>query len=457
MRKLVTTSSVLTIAVALTACGGGNGAKGEAGASGALEKAVQAVVTDKKDVTISFWTSTGASNLPFLERMVDDFRTQYPNIKVDFSAQGRVDELAKKLTQNIVSKSTPTLSNLDASTFPEYIDSGAIVDLQPYYADGKIGFSGEEQADFYPIYLDEAKSFGPEGTLYGFPTNKKTTDVLVYNKTYFDGKGWTAPSTWDDVVKDSQTIKDDTGKPGFSFDNSYGDAAFKLMSQQWGSPYVAADGTADINNDATKDALAFYKGNMTKGYFTMPALMPSAGGKTSSNGFVMEETYMYVGAAAGVPFAIPNPKAGQKQFDLGVAPVPQKDPAKPVALSKGEDYAIFANATDEQRVAAWLLIKFLSGAEENADWLINSGNLPIRKSMLEVPAYKQFLASDKSDPKKYYMAAAVKAALATPMTYDKVTAKSGDIATETGNLWESVMIGGGDIASLLSQAAEKVK
>ncbi|MCM3626278.1 extracellular solute-binding protein [Paenibacillus glycanilyticus] len=461
MKRSMKIGAALLLAGTMVACsnnGNVNDANSGQEQTSNLEKAIQAVVTDKKEVSISFWTGTGANNFPFMESMVKDFQTKYPNIKVEFSNQGRIDELTKKLTQNIVSKSTPTLSNLDASSFPEYINSDAIVDLLPYYNNSSIGFTNEEQGNFYQNYINEAKSFGPEGTMYGFPTNKKTTDVLVYNKTFFDKKGWKAPQTWDEVARYSQIIKEETGKPGFSFDNSYGDAAFKLMSQQWGSPYIAADGTIDINNEGTKEAMKFYKENMDKGTFTMPALMPSAGGKNSSDGFVMEETYMFVGAAAGVTFAIPNPASGHKDFEIGVAPVPQKDLAKPIALSKGEDYAIFSNATDEERVAAWLLIKFMSDPEENANWLVNTGNLPISKAMLDVPTYKQFLDSDKTNPKSYYMAAAVNAAISNDyMTYNKVTVKSGSLSTETGNLWEATMIGGGDIDALLPQTAEKLK
>lgn len=457
LKNLVAVTLALVTMTSLAACGN-NSMSSDNQSQDKLQKAIKAVVTDKKEVSISFWTGTGANNFPYLEKMVKNFQASYPNIKVDFSNQGKIDELTKKLTQNIVSKSTPTLSNLDSSSFPEYINSHAIVDLMPYYNEGTIGFTKEEKEKLFTNYIEEVKSFGPSGTMYGFPTNKKTTDVLVYNKTYFDKKGWQAPKTWDDVVKYSKLIKEDTGKPGFSYDNSYGDAAFKLMSQQWGSPYTKADGTIDINNDASKAALKFYKDNMNQGYFTMPALMKSAGGKNSSNGFVNEETYMFVGAAAGVPFAVPNPKSGNKEFELGVAPIPQKDLQKSFALSKGEDYAIFSNATDEERVAAWLLIKFMSDAKENTEWLTRTGNLPISKTMLEIPAYQQFLNSDKSNPNNFYLAAGVKAALATEnLSYNKVIAKSSMLATNTGSMWESIMIGGGDISTLLQQTADSLK
>lgn len=422
-----------------------------------LEAAVQSVVVDRKEVSISFWTGTGAANFPVLEKMVADFQTVYPHIKVEFSNQGPIGELTVKLTQNIVAKSTPTLSNIDAITFPEYISSQAIVDLLPYYEDGTIGLSGQEGAIF-PHYIEEVKSLGPEGTMYGFPTNKKTADVLVYNKTYFDSKGWAAPKTWDEVVSYSMTIHEETGMPGFSFDNAYGDAPFKLLSQQWGSPYIQADGSIDINNEAGREALKFYKDNMTQGYFTMPALMPSAGGKYSSNGFVMEETYMFVGAAAGIQFSLPKPDSGHKDFEVGVAPVPQKESSDPVYFTKGENYVVFSNATEEERVAAWLLISFMSDAKHNVEWLTSTGNMPLGQSMLEEPAYKAFLEAAPSAAPEYYKAAAVNAVLSVgELSYNPVISQSGKLADEVGKLWEAVMIGGGDADQLLQETADMLK
>lgn len=421
----------------------------------ALETAIENVLTDKQEVDITFWTGTGSANYPYLEAMVEAFEAEYPNIKVDFSNQGAITDLTDKLTQNIVSASTPQLSNINAATFPEYIASGAIVDLSEYYNDPTIGFTQDEQADFFQNYLDEVESFGGEGTMYGFPTNKKTTDIFVYNKTYFDEKGWSAPTTWDQVVEYSKVIYEETGMPGFSYDTSYGEAAFKTLSTQFGSPYVTSGGTVDIDNQASIDALTFYKDNVDAGYFTLPALMPSAGGNNSSSGFVMQECYMFVGAAAGIAYALPNAEKGQEEFEVGVAPIPQADTDSPVAFSKGEDYVMFANSTDEQRVATWLLIKFLSTAENNVDWLVNTGNLPISASMVENSDYQAFLNMENDGSAAYYKAAAVNAALEMNdyMRFDVAFAQSGELATEVGNMWKSIMVGGADIASTLEATA----
>lgn len=472
IRKNVVFVLTAVFVVSLAACAGNNGSKNApaattpaagntagtpeaAGTDSGLQKAVKRVLEDKEAVNISFWTSTGQRNYPYLEAMTAAFEAEYPNIKVELSYQGAVADLMDKLTQNIVSRSTPTLSNLSPTYFPEYVNSGAIVDLMPFYMDAEIGFTESEKAAFYPFYLEEAMSFGAAGTMYGFPTNKKTADVLFYNKTYFDEQGWEAPATWEDVAGYSKIIKEKTGAPGFSYDVAYAEAAFKLLSMQYGSPYMAADGSPEIDNEASRKALRFYKENFDAGYFTMPSEMPSAGGNYSNSGFVVGECYMFVGAAAGAPYSIPNEESGHTMFEVGIRAVPQLEGGRKLAFSKGEDYCIFANASLEEQVAAWLLVKFMSRDDQNVEWLIHTGNLPITNTISKVPEYKAFLDHENDGSEDYYKAAAVNAALgmADFMSYEQVSDNSSALATNCGAMWKAVIIGGADLDQSLAEAA----
>jgi multiple sugar transport system substrate-binding protein len=52
--------------------------------------------------------------------------------------------------------------------------------------------------------------------------------------------------------------------------------------------------------------------------------------------------------------------------------------------------AIPALASEEQREAAFKWFKFFTNAENTADWSINSGYIPVRKSAQEVPAFQAF-------------------------------------------------------------------
>jgi len=461
LKKILACAMVVIMSVNLGACGSGaESAPTPTSPAEASEMAaaIKSVLDDKKEVKISFWTGTGQQNFPFIEKMVNEFQKEYPNIAVDFTNQGPVIDLMDKLTQNIVSKTTPTLSNINPTYFLDYIDSEAIIDLKPYYDNAEIGYTDGEKQNFYPYLMEEASKFGPDGTMYGFPTTKKTAEVLIYNKEFFDAHNWEAPVTWDEVAEYSRQIKEETGMPGFSFDIAYVESAFKTLSMQWGSPYLTEDGAADINNEASREAIQFYKTNYDLGYFTTPPDMPSAGGNYSNSGFVVGECYMYVGAAAGIYYAIPKEESGHRIFEVGVAPIPQKDPNHPIAFSTGEDYCIFSNSTAEERVAAWLLIQFLNRDDQNVEWLINTGNLPITSSMVEQPEYKAFLEAEADGSIDYYRAASINAALKMSgyTRYQQVSPISATLASECGTMWQSVIIGGADMDTALEAVAAKV-
>lgn len=420
-----------------------------------LEDAIKSVVVDKNEVNISFWTGTGANNFPYLEAIVNNFQEAYPNIHVDFQNQGAINDLMTKLTQNIVARQTPTLSNVNPTYFKEFIDAGAVVDMAPYYNDATVGYTDEEKAAFIQSNLKEAESFGGEGTLYGFPTNKKTADILFYNKTFFDAHGWTAPSTWEEVLEYSKAIYEETGKPGFSYDVAYAESAFRLMSMQWGSEYITDDGSVAIDNDASREALKFYKDAFDAGYFSLPSEMPSsAGGNYSNKAFVEQECYMYVGSAAGAPYGVPSADKGQEVFEVGSAPVPQKADGVKLAFNKGEDYCIFSNTTEEERVAAWLLVKFLSSDEQNADWLIATGNLPVTTTINNNEKFNAYLNTENDGSVLYYKAIAVKAVLDMNdyITFEKQTPVTASLAKAAGTMFQSVIIGGMDIDDALAQA-----
>lgn len=462
MKKARFAFLLLCLALLTAGCGGGNSSQDGADAAlseNQMTQAIQKVLVDKEDVSISFWTGTGASNFPYLEAIVQAFQEEYPNIHVDFQNQGPVTDLMDKLTQNIVAKTTPTLSNINPTYFLEYIDSGAIIDLAPYYNHGEIGFTSEEKAAFLPNFIREAESFGGQGTMYGFPTNKKTTEVLFYNKTYFDSKGWSAPETWDEVAEYSRMIKEDTGMPGFSYDVAYGEGAFHLLSMQWGSPYIDENGAA-IDNDASREAIRFYKENYDAGCFTMPSDLPSSnGGNYSNSGFANKECYMYVGSAAGAQYGIPDPEKGQEVFEVGITPLPQKDSAHKLVFSRGEDYCIFSNARPEERVAAWMLIKFLSRDDQNVEWLIATGNLPITSTMAEHPDYQAFLSTPNDGSKQYYTASEINASLEMTayMTSEATTKATSSLAKAAGEMWKAIIIGGQDIDSAIADAAAQVQ
>ena len=60
-------------------------------------------------------------------------------------------------------------------------------------------------SDFLESYLNENRIADEGDDLYGLPFNK-STEVMIYNKTFFEHMNYTVPTTWDEVETLSKKI-----------------------------------------------------------------------------------------------------------------------------------------------------------------------------------------------------------------------------------------------------------
>lgn len=413
MKKVLILFFVMVLGITLTAC---------TGSSNKTEKDLlnYDIITELPDdeVTITFWHSFGTNKENLIKGYIADFNEVYPNIKVEFTKEGsNYNELRDKVVSNIVTGTTPTMVFTYPDHVADYIEGKAILSLDPFVEDETVGYTQAELDDFVPVYLEENHQ---TGHYYGLPFNK-STEVLIYNKTYFedhkDEAGFTKLKemydimnpetgtqtdivTWDLVKEVSQEIKDHENNEdiwGFAYDSLAN--LFITTVRQWGGEYTNSDGDILFNNDTTKAALAYYKDLHDNGLATIPAEWEE---DYASTPFTKKEVMMTVGSTAGitynVPDLLPEPDGDNiPDWEIGVAPIPQKDEDSKAAIQQGTNISIMANSTDEQRLAAWLLIKYLASKDVTVDWAMNTGYLPVSQSGLESDTYQSFLANPEAD------------------------------------------------------------
>ena len=102
---------------------------------------------------------------------------------------------------------------------------------------------------------------------------------------------------------------------------------------------------------------------------------------------------MTVGSTAGISYNVPA--AGT--FDIVVAPIPQYDLDHQSATQQGPNIAIMSDTTDGERLAAWLLIEYITNAENTAEWSMLTGYLPVRYSGYNSATYQEFLTDPDPD------------------------------------------------------------
>ena len=188
---------IATLGLSLASCGGSNDGK----------------------LHIKFYHTMGENLRKVLNQYVKVFETLYPEYKIDHEQIGGYEDVRDQIATEIVAGKQPNIAYcypdhvalynlaLAVKTLDDYIASEEVITR----ADGTteiLGLTEEQKADFIQAYYDEGKQFG-DGLMYTMPLSK-STEVLYYNKTYFEvaQKMYTSDVA---VDRNGEVIKDKDG------------------------------------------------------------------------------------------------------------------------------------------------------------------------------------------------------------------------------------------------------
>ena len=375
-----------------------------------------------EEVNITFAHTMGANLQEVLNLYIEEFNKIYPNIHITHSPYGGWGDINGQINKEIaggnqpniaycypdhvamynIAKSVVTLDNLIASDF-EIESTGEI-----------LGLTDEQIADFVETYYNEGKMYG-DGLMYTLPLNK-STEVLYYDKTFFDKHGLTVPTTWEemwDTCEKILEIEPDCYPLGYDSESNW----FITLCQQMGSDYTstANGGSYLFDNDTNQNMLKELREYYQKGYFTTQELF----GSYTSNLFVEQQdtrSYMCIGSSGGASYQMSNKDTsdGSFAFEVGVADIPQYDASNKATISQGPSLCILKGkgTTDQQIMASWLFVKFLcTNVEFQAEFSMKSGYMPVKKSVTEHEAYAAWM--NKANGKENLVAQCVKLGIAT--------------------------------------------
>ena len=144
---------------------------------------------------ITFYHTMGENLRKVLNEYVKQFEALYPEYKIDHEQIGGYDDVRDQIATEITAGKQPNIAYcypdhvalynlaLAVKTLDGYIDSKETVTR----ADGSteiLGLTDEQKSDFIQAYYEEGRQFG-DGLMYTMPLSK-STEVLYYNKTFFD-------------------------------------------------------------------------------------------------------------------------------------------------------------------------------------------------------------------------------------------------------------------------------
>ena len=160
---------------------------------------------DGSAVTITFYNTMGANLKAVLDAYIVEFNKLYPNIHIEASQIGNYDDVREQIATEITVGNQPNIAYCYPDHVALYNIAKAVTTLDNLIASEEVitradgttetlGLTAEQIADFIEGYYNEGKQFG-DGLMYTMPMSK-STEVLYYNKTFFDANGLKAPTTW---------------------------------------------------------------------------------------------------------------------------------------------------------------------------------------------------------------------------------------------------------------------
>jgi multiple sugar transport system substrate-binding protein len=202
--------------------------------------------------------------------------------------------------------------------------------------------------------------------MYMLPFSK-STEVLYYNKTFFEENNLTVPTTWDEmeaVMHEIQAIDPYSVPLGYDSEANW----FITMCEQLGTPYTSTVSGQKFLFDVEENRN--FVEQFSKWY--QYGLVTTSGieGAYTSDLFVQTDpysrkSYMVIGSSAGARYHCPEATVDRYgnvvyPFEVGVAQIPQVDVDNPKAISQGPSLCMFKKADSQEMAATWLFMEFLT-------------------------------------------------------------------------------------------------
>jgi sn-glycerol 3-phosphate transport system substrate-binding protein len=319
-----------------------------------------------------------------IDGYVARFEAANPDIKVAPVYAGNYNDTTTKALTAAKAGTPPAVAVLLATDIFTLYDEDVI---EPFDDFIKTDQDKAWVGGFMPAYLKSAQM---EGQLWSVPFQRSTA-VMYYNKQAFKDAGLDPekyPTTWDEMAADAKavTVKDASGKVtrwGVGIPGNVGSA-------QWLFGALAAENGARLANEAG-----------TETYLTDPKVVEALQYwvDLSKNGVHPQGIFEWgtapadflAGRVAMIWHTTGNLANIRKNatFDFGVAPFPGHP--KPASVLGGGNLYIFKDATDEQKAAAFKLVKFLTSDEVLADWALQTGYVAPRDGSWQTPEMKKYV------------------------------------------------------------------
>lgn len=338
--------------------------------------------SDLNGLSLTFWHPWTGATGEAVQRSLERFNAENEyGITVEGSYQGDINSLYERLDNADSNEGLPNLaigSNYQILTW-EANEKG-VVDLNLYLKDPEWGFSNEELSDFNSVFLEQDVSGQRR---FGFPA-LRSTQLMFYNQSWAEELGFTSPPSTPEEFKEqacraaqnnnSNEIVEDDGTGGWLVNTS--PSATLSWFYAFESPIVLSDGSGyNFNTPQAEDTLSFLKELIDEG---------CAWEVIETQGeveFADRRALFITSSLLDLRYQKAQLERLANSDEWMVTGFPTTE-GSPIINVYGPSFVMFSES-EAENLAAWLVIKWLVSAEQQADFITASGSFPTRTSAMD--------------------------------------------------------------------------
>jgi sn-glycerol 3-phosphate transport system substrate-binding protein len=337
--------------------------------------------SEKSDrTTVTIWHSSQGTALNAFEEIVEEFNEgtgKEKGIEIEAVYQGKANDVLTKVNAALGTDSLPDIAMMDATAALDMDHTGAVVTLEEL---------GLDTSSILPAAL--ASYTSEKGTI-ALPFNGSAL-LYFYNKTLFDEKGVTVPTTIDEMTAVAPLLaeKDDSGSPTLSFFSGV-PTTYELsyfISQQNGGTYLVNNKNGH-EGGATKVLFGeegTYKAFLEKWTELFRTGCCSALTSGVSDDFLAGRTASMLASSSNLTKILSS--VGDS-FEVGVARVPLvNETSNGKAIVSGGALFSFTNSE-----AVKTVLEYLSSSSVQAYWSEMTGYVPVNTEAYTSEEYTEFL------------------------------------------------------------------
>lgn len=372
--------------------------------SGCSDGVKRVKLDPKNPVTVTVWHYYNGSILNAFDKMVYEFNETVgmeKGIIVEGYGHGNVTELEKA----VISSANKEVGSLDIpNVFASYADTAYQAEEMGILANLGDYFSEKEQQEYLESYIEEGR-IGLNGELRIFPI-AKSTEIFLLNDTDWqpfaeeNGLSYDDLSTVEGIVRVSELYYNWTdGKtPDIPNDGRafYGRDSianmFVIGSMEFGEEIFHVEngrGSLNINREVMRKLWDCYYVPYIKGYFM-------SYGRYRSDDAKVGDLLAYVGSTSSSGYFPSEVTSGGKTYPIEPKALhtPHFENAERTMVQQGAGMVV-TKSTPEQEYASVEFLKWFTAVENNIEFSIMSGYMPVKKEAIDYDLMKSKL--DKSE------------------------------------------------------------